>query len=503
MTSTRDGDDNRVVPFPPTDEERRALRKAKQELERQRLIRCFVDEAGTEPTLFHTRDGVAFADLIIEGHRETWPVRSKPFRHEYIQYIRREWERHADQGELLALTIKPTLKKAAINAAIDDFEMRAICSRFEREVHVRVAADGDDLYIDLCDRDWSAVRITSAGWSVIQAPPVRFRRARGMLALPFPERGSSIDALRPFLNINSESDFILIVAFLLAALQPLGPYPICVIIGEQGTAKTSFVKLLRALTDPSETPTVPLPASGRDLFIAAANSHVQAFENISKISAPMSDHLCRLATGGAFRTRALFEDTDETLLRATRPVMMEGIVNFVTHGDLMGRSLILRLEPLSDRKTERSLWAEFERLRPHMFGALLDHLVTGVRRRHETHLVHPPRMADFAHWSVACGLDTFEEAYAQNRQAAIDTLLEHNVLARALRAFVQEEWTGTASELLDELGPAVRFTNPRALADEVDRLAPLLRTVGLDIRHLKRRADRREIRIIYHPPGRG
>jgi hypothetical protein len=30
--------------------------------------------------LFHTATGTAFADIIIEGHRETWPIRSKRFR---------------------------------------------------------------------------------------------------------------------------------------------------------------------------------------------------------------------------------------------------------------------------------------------------------------------------------------------------------------------------------------------------------------------------------------
>jgi hypothetical protein len=29
--------------------------------------------------LFHTRDGAAFADLIVDGHRETWPLRTKRF----------------------------------------------------------------------------------------------------------------------------------------------------------------------------------------------------------------------------------------------------------------------------------------------------------------------------------------------------------------------------------------------------------------------------------------
>jgi hypothetical protein len=30
--------------------------------------------------LFHTAPGTAFVDIIIAGHRETWPIRSKRFR---------------------------------------------------------------------------------------------------------------------------------------------------------------------------------------------------------------------------------------------------------------------------------------------------------------------------------------------------------------------------------------------------------------------------------------
>jgi hypothetical protein len=40
--------------------------------------------------LFHAPDGTAFADLDIDGHRETWPVRSKGFKRWLTrQYLRR------------------------------------------------------------------------------------------------------------------------------------------------------------------------------------------------------------------------------------------------------------------------------------------------------------------------------------------------------------------------------------------------------------------------------
>ena len=158
MSPGTGGDDDKVVAFPKTAEERKALRKAKQAIERQRLIAVFVDEAGADQALFRTGDGTAYADLIIAGHRETWPIRSKPFRFEYIRYLKRQLEHLTDEGSVMALALSPSLKKAAVNSAIDDFEMQAICSQVERDVHVRVASNGDDLYIDLCDRDWQASR---------------------------------------------------------------------------------------------------------------------------------------------------------------------------------------------------------------------------------------------------------------------------------------------------------------------------------------------------------
>jgi hypothetical protein len=37
-------------------------------------------ELAQEAELFHTPDGTGFADLNINGHRETWPIRAKGFR---------------------------------------------------------------------------------------------------------------------------------------------------------------------------------------------------------------------------------------------------------------------------------------------------------------------------------------------------------------------------------------------------------------------------------------
>src|SRR5207248_10664145 len=120
----------------------------------------------------------------------------------------------------------------------------------ERVVHLRVAEHEGPIYLDLADTRWRAVEVTATGWQIVSAPPLRFRRAPGLLALPAPQRGGSILALQSLLNLASYDDLILVVAWLLAALRPTGPYPLLALAGEQGSAKTVACKLLKALIDP-------------------------------------------------------------------------------------------------------------------------------------------------------------------------------------------------------------------------------------------------------------
>ena len=397
---------------------------------------------------------------------------------------------------MLASAVKSGMSKSAINAAIDDFDTRAICSSTVRDVHIRVAGDRGDVYIDLCNDAWQAVRVTSAGWSIIDFPPVRFQRTVGMLPLPMPECGSKIEALRPFLN-TTDLDFMLVVAYLLAVLYPRGPYPILILYGEQGAAKTNFLRLLRSLTDPHEVASNALPPSARDLFIAARNTHLQTFENVSRLSDEMADNFCRLATGGGLRLRTLFKNFEETLFRGARPIAFEGISNVVSRADLQDRSIILQLENISRYKMERELLAEFDRQRPGIFGALLDMMVRGLELLPVTRLVSPPRMADFAHLAVACGVDQFEAAYAANRQNAINIMLSHDPVAKAVRALVEgkKKWVGIMEDLLDILGPTTGIKSTRKLSDDLRRLAPMLRTVGVHIVYEQRTAERRLLRI--------
>ena len=226
----------------------------------------------------------------------------------------------------------------------------------------------------------------------------------GDAALAIAAPGGSVATLRSFLNVKSDTDFVLAVAWALACLRNRGPYPVIVLSGEQGSAKSTFSAMLRALLDPNTAPLRALPREVRDLFIAASNGHVLAFDNVSGLLAWISDTLCRLATGGGFAVRQLYTDQDEVLFDAARPVILNGIEDIVTRPNLADRAVFLTLEPIPEerRRPEAELWAAFEAERPRILGVLLDAVVEGLKRLPETHLPKLPRMAGFALWATAC-----------------------------------------------------------------------------------------------------
>jgi hypothetical protein len=194
-----------------------------------------------------------------------------------------------------------------------------------------------------------------------------------MLPLPTPSLPGGVEELRRFINIREEDEasWRLLLAWILQALRPKGPYPVLILQGEQGSAKSTVERLLRALVDPSTAPLRTTPRNERDLIIAATNSWCAAFDNISTLRPWLSDAYCRLGTGGRFSTRELYTDSEEVLFDATRPVILNGITDVATRPDLLDRGLIVTLPPIPEekRKPEAELWRDFEKARPKRYSA--------------------------------------------------------------------------------------------------------------------------------------
>jgi hypothetical protein len=457
--------------------------KGKKDSQATRLVR-YAREA---LDLFHTPEDQAFATMKEKPH-QNWALRSRTARQSLSRlfYLREE---AAPVGEVTQNAIN-TLEGIAVH---DGPRLR---------VFTRLAEYEGKIFLDLGDDRWRAVAINPDGWQVVEEYPVRFRRSRGTLPLPTPVRGGSVDDLRPHVNVASDQHWRLLVAWLVACLRPRGPYPVLVLTGEQGSAKTCLGKLLRSLVDPCVAPLRSEPREVRDLMIAATHSWVVAFDNLSRLWQWLSDSLCRLATGGGFATRELYSDQEEILFDVTRPVITTSIEDVVTSSDLLDRSISLALIPIPDTKrcTEEQLWGQFESARPGILGGLLDAVVAGLRNLPSVKLVALPRLADFALWAEAVGRGigwkpgSILHAYRGNVRDTNELALGESPLVTPLRRFhderSQQEWAGSATELLAEL---VKLVDPKIAASEdwpkrpnglggkLRRLAPNLRKTGLNI----------------------
>jgi hypothetical protein len=448
---------------------------------------------------WHSADCTAFVDIRVQRHRETWPLRSRSFKLWLVEqyYGSRGGAPNAD----------------ALQSALNVLEAQARFGGLERQVTVRIANADEKIYIDLGTRDWCVVEIGADGWRIVNEPPVRFRRSKGLLPLPVPKRGGDISALRPFINVKTDEDFALVVAFLLAALRGRGPFIILVLSGEHGTAKSTLTRIVRALCDPNSAPLRSLPREDRDLFISANNGYLLAFDNVSNLPPWLSDSLARLATGGGFATRELYTDCEESLFDAMRPIILNGIEDFVTRGDLADRTVALMLEEIPDdiRRDEKLFWKEFDLAAPLILGALLDAIAFGLKTLPHVELPRKPRMADFAKWVVACEGElpweagTFMRAYEGNRAESVNTLLESDRVAVALRAFLTKlsEWQGTAGELLKTLNAMQTHETskdwpktPRGMSGALRRAAPGLRKLGYKIELGDRDSTKQRSRLI-------
>lgn len=453
-----------------------------------------------EIELWHQADRRGFVTVGINNHLENMLVNSREFGN-WLTVAHHTVHGGALGGQTLKDCIRLT-------------EAQAIYNGPEYKTLFRVGQQDGAVYIDLGGADWRSVKVTAEGWEVIDQAPIKFLRSPHMRPLPVPERGGSVDQLRDLINFGTEANFYMIVAWLVGALNPTGPYPILVIGGEQGSAKSSLARALRSLVDPNATLTRTAPRDERDLYIGAMNAWVLSYDNLSGIPAWLSDGLCRMSTGGGFGTRQLYGDFEEVVFEGQRPVILNGIGDLAARPDLADRAITITLPPIPDEKrlTEKEWQRKFDEAAPEIFGAILEGISSALRRSDEVTLESKPRMADFAELITAAeqGLGwpdgSFLPLYAANRDEAVQASLEADPLALAIIEFMEEksQWEGPAGQLLNELGELVSDkvknakwwpSTPAMLSKQLERAAPILRIHGIEFE--RRKGGASSSRTIY------
>lgn len=458
-------------------------------------------EMAADFELFHTSEPKAYATLEVEGHYETWSIRSRGFKLLIKDRFYRQYQ--------------SVPRTQALEDALSVLEAKALRGP-EIPVYGRLAQLDGCIYLDLSNERWEVVKISPQGWEILKQAPVKFRRTNGVMALPHPQSGGTLEEMRNFINVTPQ-DWKLLAAWMVAAFNPDCQYPVLTINGEQGSAKSTACRFIRRLLDPSVTLLRTTPKDERDFWIAAQNNWILAYDNLSGIAPWLSDTLCRVSTGGGNATRLLFSDDEEVFFDARRPVLLNGIDAIATRSDLLERSLILNLPAIEEerRKSEKQLAQEFERALPRILGGLLASLSVALSRINQIKLERLPRMADFTLWAVAAEPafggpqePSFLEVYTNRRADNHLLALEASPLAQAFVRWYEKYsadfslmgennnnyWLGPAASLLAEIEDCLdeadykntlrQFSwpkNARALSVQLHRLAPDLRAMGIDL----------------------
>jgi hypothetical protein len=329
-----------------------------------------------------------------------------------------------------------------------------------------------------------------------------------MQALPQPQQDGDLNELyNIYLPTENDGDRLLLTAWLLGGLFARIPNPILLIVGQQGSAKTTRSLRLRSLLDPSSTPVLgDLEMS--NMFLTFQHHAVPCFENVSHFNRREADMFCRAVTGNGVERRKLYTDGDQVLYSFRRPIIINGIDTPSTRPDFLDRCVIYNCKRMDQFIPLEELDRQFEIARPRLFGAMLDLLVKTLNVLDTTPAATKFRMADFARFgravAVALGKkpEDFDDAYQMNIQQQNFEVLEDAPMGRVLETFAirfasTKPWAGTAEQLLAQLRQVAYVAgdadgkndlpkSARWLSSRLGELAPAMATRQVFISKLPR-----------------
>ncbi|PWU80100.1 MAG: hypothetical protein DLM72_13875 [Candidatus Nitrosopolaris wilkensis] len=451
-----------------------------------------------------------YSAVNIGGHTETLPLNNGGrFKH-WLSKTYYELEEKVPNAESISNALNVLKAKA-------DFDGNS------KEMNLRVASynNKNEIYYDLTNGEWEAVKITSEGWSIEKAPVI-FKRYSNQQPQVYPSEQYPDDVLDKFMQLlnvsgdNVEDHKLLLTCWIVAAFFPDIPIPVLMLPGEQGGGKSTLQELVKMLVDPSSIRTLIFPKDIDALIQQLAHNYIGFYDNISRIPDWISDQLCRAVTGSGFSKRRLYTDDDDVIYFFKSRLGFNGINMAATKADLLDRGLIIELKRI-DKKEQREvtdIWNKFEEIRPKLLGYILDIVVKvlGIIQAISVKLEELPRMADFAKIGEIISRcmgnpdNLFLQAYYKNITLQTEALLESSHVATAIVKFMadKEIWKGSATDLLERLVDVAESLSistmsklwpksPNILSRKLNEVRTNLRDIGINI---ERQKDSNTTRII-------
>jgi hypothetical protein len=396
-----------------------------------------------EVVLFIDQFDTPFFSTVIKGVRTNFPIETKNFRH-FAQKV-------SFEGGL------GLLGREVVQKVEDLFAAKAIHEGEVINLANRVASYEESFWYDL--GKGQAIRVDKNGWMQEDAPMI-FRSYQHQLPQVSPQTiGGDAHLLLRFITLKNKENECLLLTWTITCLIADIPHAVLVLHGEKGAGKSTTMRFIQSLVDPSKAGILSFPRIS-ELVQQMQHHHCIFYDNLRKLSDAEADALCRAVTGGGNTKRKLYTDDEDVVYNFRRCIGLNGISNMVETPDLTDRSLTIELSRIesSARRTEQEIDEEFELARSTMLGGFFDILSKAIELYPTVKLKNYPRMADFARWGYAIsealgyGGEFFLKAYNNNIQKQNEEVVEANPVAFAVRKLMETEegWRGTPAELLDQ-----------------------------------------------------
>ena len=387
---------------------------------------------------------------------------------------------------------------------------------------LRAARSNGGLVIDLGDATGDVVWLEPGKWEIrdprdLPCEPPVFRRSTGYLPLPRPERGGDWDELRAILRIRDEGAWNLVTGWSVSAYFGHVSRPGLWFDGAPGSGKTTAGGGLARLIDGTEWLDGRLDKNDeRNNIIRAVKCYVVSFDNMSAVTADMSDFICQLVTGHRDTFRKMRSNFDDISVAYKRTFVATGLsLPYGLGADALDRIIEIPLAPIAEaeRVTDEQIRAELDEARPRLLGALLDHVArvleilpqipveTGLARMNAYARILIAHDAAYGDGRSAPCLDAYQASLAVVRQDRADA----EPVVVALRKLIHPgcAWQGTAAELYAVLPRTFAQgefwpSDARALSDKLTALDGVLGVSGFSVGR-KRSNGRKWITIERRP----
>lgn len=394
---------------------------------------------------------------------------------------------------------------AAFHRIQDFFRAKAHRVAQHRPVFKRVGwlPEAGELWIDLGQPDGRCIRITAEDWSLATPPAPLFVRFTTQRPLAVPVPCSDAEGIAAFRRIlppgTTEVALKLLLGALIACRIPSGftrsfSYPIIVITGDSGSGKSTLAKLILELTDHQLATTAAKPRSIDDLFVAAQTSHLLSYDNVDFIRGSLSDACCQLTTGSAHQKRALYTNSDLTILRAHAPILLNGINPDLPKQDFLDRTITIQLTRIEHFDADAVNEADADL--PLVQGLLCNLLSRALANYDSVDLDDAPRLALVSKLATAAEPFScptpFVDLLRANQRDALTTARDNDPVVGAILDLLDHKatWTGTHKTLLAVLSAnvddAIKRTpewprTPHRLAGFIREHHQSLKVLGIEV----------------------